>query len=273
VHTRAVGPQVLGRGEALLDAAVEPRVRAHLVRRLPHRPVPHGDDDRDGTGEVHRHSDSEPPVEHGEHDEHPADEHHPAGRLRDDLPEELGHRGDIAVNPLDQLPGRVPPMELVVEAEDVPGDAQAQVVRRAPGGDRRPAGDDDGDDLRDDGDGEEDDRETNQFDGFGALGRPVDDLTHDERAGEHQQRARRDERAEPDPTTSVGPEEGDQGAPAGGGRCRHGPSLLSPVRSRVMDSDTATPVATVEQPVDDDALVEEELLVEEISIDGMCGVY
>ena len=40
-----------------------------------------------------------------------------------------------------------------------------------------------------------------------------------------------------------------------------------------MDSDTATPVATVEQPVDDDTLIEEELLVEEISIDGMCGVY
>jgi mycofactocin precursor len=40
-----------------------------------------------------------------------------------------------------------------------------------------------------------------------------------------------------------------------------------------MDSDTATPVATVELPVDADALVEEELLVEEISIDGMCGVY
>ena len=112
-----------------------------------------------------------------------------------------------------------------------------------------------------------------QFGGVGALGRPVDDLAHDERAGEHQQRAGRDERAEPDPTTSVGPEQGDQGAPAGGGRCRHRPSLLSPVRSRVMDSDTATPVATVEQPVDDDTLIEEELLVEEISIDGMCGVY
>ena len=40
-----------------------------------------------------------------------------------------------------------------------------------------------------------------------------------------------------------------------------------------MDSDTTGSVATVEQPVDDDALVEEELLVEEISIDGMCGVY
>jgi mycofactocin precursor len=153
------------------------------------------------------------------------------------------------------------------------GDAQPQVVRRAPGGDRRLAGDDDSDDLRDDGDGEEDDREMNQFGGVGAFGRPVDDLTYDERAGEHQQRARRDERTESDPTTGVGPEEGDQGAPAGGGRRRHGPSLLSPVRSRIMDSDTASPVATVEQPVDDDALVEDELLVEEISIDGMCGVY
>jgi mycofactocin precursor len=40
-----------------------------------------------------------------------------------------------------------------------------------------------------------------------------------------------------------------------------------------MDSDTATPVATVEQPSAEEVLVEEELLVEEISIDGMCGVY
>jgi mycofactocin precursor len=39
-----------------------------------------------------------------------------------------------------------------------------------------------------------------------------------------------------------------------------------------MDTDTATPVATVED-VEDVELVEEELLVEEISIDGMCGVY
>jgi mycofactocin precursor len=40
-----------------------------------------------------------------------------------------------------------------------------------------------------------------------------------------------------------------------------------------MDTDTATPVPTEDQPVDDVELVEEELLVEEISIDGMCGVY
>ena len=40
-----------------------------------------------------------------------------------------------------------------------------------------------------------------------------------------------------------------------------------------MDSDTATPIGTVDQPSDEEELVEEELLVEEISIDGMCGVY
>jgi mycofactocin precursor len=39
-----------------------------------------------------------------------------------------------------------------------------------------------------------------------------------------------------------------------------------------MDTDTTTPVATVDEPGDEE-LVEEELLVEEISIDGMCGVY
>jgi mycofactocin precursor len=39
---------------------------------------------------------------------------------------------------------------------------------------------------------------------------------------------------------------------------------------RRMEQDTA-PVDTT--PATDDALVEDELLVEEISIDGMCGVY
>jgi mycofactocin precursor len=36
-----------------------------------------------------------------------------------------------------------------------------------------------------------------------------------------------------------------------------------------MENDTAT----LEVETADDTLVEEELLVEEISIDGMCGVY
>ncbi len=35
----------------------------------------------------------------------------------------------------------------------------------------------------------------------------------------------------------------------------------------------ATVEATLEAPVEDVQLVEEDLLVEDVSIDGMCGVY
>lgn len=34
-----------------------------------------------------------------------------------------------------------------------------------------------------------------------------------------------------------------------------------------------TDATTVEAPAQDEALVEDDLLVEEVSIDGMCGVY
>jgi mycofactocin precursor len=40
-----------------------------------------------------------------------------------------------------------------------------------------------------------------------------------------------------------------------------------------MENDTATLEPTESVPAETEALVEEELLVEEISIDGMCGVY
>jgi mycofactocin precursor len=40
-----------------------------------------------------------------------------------------------------------------------------------------------------------------------------------------------------------------------------------------MEQDTATLEPTTEATESDEALVEDELLVEEISIDGMCGVY
>ncbi len=39
------------------------------------------------------------------------------------------------------------------------------------------------------------------------------------------------------------------------------------------DTATAANLATVDVAQGDDELVEEDLLVEEISIDGMCGVY
>jgi mycofactocin precursor len=35
----------------------------------------------------------------------------------------------------------------------------------------------------------------------------------------------------------------------------------------------APPPAPEPEPAEEDALVEEELLVEDVSIDGMCGVY
>ena len=41
----------------------------------------------------------------------------------------------------------------------------------------------------------------------------------------------------------------------------------------VPPADPIDPVAAPDHDPDDDGLVEEELLVEEISIDGMCGVY
>lgn len=38
-------------------------------------------------------------------------------------------------------------------------------------------------------------------------------------------------------------------------------------------TDTAEPAQTIGDDLPDETLVEDELLVEEVSIDGMCGVY
>ena len=61
----------------------------------------------------------------------------------------------------------------------------------------------------------------------GAVGGLVDDPPHDERTGQRQRRADAQERAEGGPTLGVGPQEGDQGAPARRGRFRHG-SIVPP---------------------------------------------
>ncbi len=47
-------------------------------------------------------------------------------------------------------------------------------------------------------------------------------------------------------------------------------------RTSVSETEQAAPVSPAAEPCEpatDDALVADELLVEEISIDGMCGVY
>ena len=41
----------------------------------------------------------------------------------------------------------------------------------------------------------------------------------------------------------------------------------------VAEAETEPLPAVVEVPADDDGLVEDELLIEDVSIDGMCGVY
>ena len=106
-------------GEPLLDAAVELGVRAHLVGRLAHGAVAHADDEQGRADQVHDHADAEPPVEHEQHAEHAGEQQHRADDLRHDLRQEVGHVGDVAVDALDQLAGRVPAMELVVEPEHV----------------------------------------------------------------------------------------------------------------------------------------------------------
>ena len=97
----------------------------------------------DSEDEEHGHAEPEAPVEDGEDDEHPEDEQQPTGGRGDDSAEEVRDRRDVAVDALDQLSGCVTAMELVVEAEDVAGDAQAQLVGGVPRRDRRSTGDDD----------------------------------------------------------------------------------------------------------------------------------
>ena len=77
--------EVLGRRQALLDAAVQLGQRAHLVGRLADRPVAHRQQHAHGRREVHEHAEPDAPVEDGEHAEHPADEQHAADGLRHDL--------------------------------------------------------------------------------------------------------------------------------------------------------------------------------------------
>ena len=132
---------------------------------------------------------AEAPVDHVEDAEHAGDQQDAADGLGDDLAEEVGDRRDVAVDALDQLAGRVPAVELVVEAEHVAGDAQAQLVRRAPGGDGREAGDGDGDDLGGDGDGEEQQGQADELGRRAAVGRRSTIRPHDERAGQRQRRA------------------------------------------------------------------------------------
>ena len=167
-------------------------------------------------------------------------------------------------------------MELVVEAEDVAGDAQAQLVGGLPRRDRRSTGDDDRQHLGGDGDGEEEQREADDLSRGGAVRGEVDDAADHEWSRQHERRAGRDERAEDDPTPRVGSQQRHEGARA---RRRRDPHVDQfPRRCRSGSNGFTLPhmeprVVERDDEVEASELVEEELLVEEISIDGMCGVY
>ena len=50
-------------------------------------------------------------------------------------------------------------------------------------------------------------------------------------------------------------------------------SCTTGLASSVTPDSTTVPAGTASAEAGDDAQIEEELLIEEISIDGMCGVY
>ena len=154
-------------------------------------------------------------------------------------------------------------------------------------------GDDDGDDLGGHGDGEERQRQADELGGAGArrrLGRRCARTTSGPASDSAELTA--EERAEDGPTRASGRSRASRARPRDGESCRHrrqSPAAIArpatgfpPVRGRATarqyarrhgtDTATATLVPADEAPPTT-TLVEEELLVEEISIDGMCGVY
>ena len=160
-----VGAQVLDGGKPLLDAAVQPGVGAHLVGRLAHGPVAHAQDEERSTSADRRASRSRAASRDEQHGEHARDHDRRPGDLGNDLGQEVGDVGDVAVDALDQLARRVLAVELVVEAEHVASDVEAQPVGDPPRRHRRRAHDDDVEDLSDDGDDEEQDAEVNDLAG------------------------------------------------------------------------------------------------------------
>ena len=217
---RAVRAEILDRVQPLLDAAVQPCHRAELVARLEHRSMAVERHGGGGQRDVHDHADGDPPVEHGEHHEHAGHEEERTGHPGDDPTEEVGHVGDVAVDPLDQFAGRVATVELVVEAEDVVGETQSQPVRGVPRRDGGGARDEDLDDLTDDHDGEE--AESERSDGRGvAITGPIDHGADDEWRGEQEPGRSGDRDTQGDPPTSVGPQKAQQSARTDSARLDH----------------------------------------------------
>jgi mycofactocin precursor len=56
-------------------------------------------------------------------------------------------------------------------------------------------------------------------------------------------------------------------------RCTEGEVLMAEPTTATLDTEADANAPAAREPEAPDALVEEDLLVEDVSIDGMCGVY
>ncbi len=116
------------------------------------------------------------------------------------------HGRDVAVDPLNQLAGRVASMELVVESEYVPRDSHPESIRGVPRCDRRAANHDDLDNLAHNHDREEQHCQVAQLCDCRIVGCPIDYSPHDKRSSKQQRRSDCDHTSERQPSPAVRPE-------------------------------------------------------------------
>ena len=182
----AVGPQVLGRVEPFLDAAVQGGAGAHLLHRFGNGLIATADEADGNHSHVDHEGHPEPP-RHNRHHHHDAhDEQQGADHLDHHEGEEVRHGGHIAVYPFDQLAGRAGAVEFVIEAQHVGSQSHPEVIGGVPGhAGGHPRHHDRGDQI-----GQRDHQVGSPEPGQGGRRRPfeypIDDLGQQDRPGQSQ---------------------------------------------------------------------------------------
>jgi hypothetical protein len=221
VAATAERPQVLGAGQPLLDAAEQPGGGRALLDRLWHRGVaqPHHHDGGDG-GEGQQ-GQADPPVLHGDHHQDTDQGQPVADHVGRERRQELRQGGDVAVDPLDQLTGRVGAVEGEVLPERVGGQLAAQLVGGGPGQPRGPVGGRHRQRLPGQRDRDVGAGDARQDGRRPARHRPVDERAQELRAGQRQRRAGGEHRGEQGDTPEHRAQQRGQRPPVGAGS-RHG---------------------------------------------------
>jgi len=105
-----------------------PRGEAHRRRGEPLGPG-HAREEQQAEQAEHR---PQPDVDGEDGGDHP-DQQQAPDDVQQERHGEVGDRDDVAVHPLDHLPGGAPPVEAQIQAQRVRGDVLAQPVRAVPG--------------------------------------------------------------------------------------------------------------------------------------------